>query len=129
MTTSTRRTRRFGACLAALTLVVAACGDDDAETDTADTEAPDGTDAPPDTAADALPGGTTPADAGTQPAGGMPTELGEGEGEVNLIAWAGYVEDGSNDPAIDWVTRSRRPRVPSNVQSATRPTRGAICER
>ncbi len=31
-------------------------------------------------------------------------ELGEGEGEVNLIAWAGYVEDGSTDPAVDWVT-------------------------
>ncbi len=32
------------------------------------------------------------------------TELGEGEGEVNLVAWAGYVEDGSTDPAVDWVT-------------------------
>ena len=32
------------------------------------------------------------------------TELGEGEGEVNLIAWAGYVEDGSTDPKVDWVT-------------------------
>ena len=37
-------------------------------------------------------------------AGGAPTEVGEGEGEVNLIAWAGYVEDGSTDPAVDWVT-------------------------
>ena len=32
------------------------------------------------------------------------SELGEGEGEVNLIAWAGYVEDGSTDPKVDWVT-------------------------
>ena len=32
------------------------------------------------------------------------TELGEGEGEVNLVAWAGYVEDGSTDPTVDWVT-------------------------
>ena len=32
------------------------------------------------------------------------SELGEGEGQVNLIAWAGYVEDGSTDPAVDWVT-------------------------
>ena len=32
------------------------------------------------------------------------SELGEGEGEVNLIAWAGYVEDGSTDPKADWVT-------------------------
>jgi putative spermidine/putrescine transport system substrate-binding protein len=31
-------------------------------------------------------------------------ELGEPEGEVNLVAWAGYVEDGSTDPKVDWVT-------------------------
>jgi putative spermidine/putrescine transport system substrate-binding protein len=30
--------------------------------------------------------------------------VGEGEGELNLVAWAGYAEDGSNDPAADWVT-------------------------
>ncbi len=35
---------------------------------------------------------------------GALTELGAGEGEVNVVAWPGYVEDGSNDPAIDWVT-------------------------
>ncbi len=32
------------------------------------------------------------------------TELGENEGELNLVAWAGYVEDGSTDPKVDWVT-------------------------
>jgi putative spermidine/putrescine transport system substrate-binding protein len=32
------------------------------------------------------------------------SELGEGEGEVNLVAWAGYVEDGSTDPKVDWVS-------------------------
>ncbi|MBN1527677.1 MAG: ABC transporter substrate-binding protein [Thermoleophilaceae bacterium] len=31
-------------------------------------------------------------------------KLGKGEGEVNLIAWAGYVEDGSTDPNVDWVS-------------------------
>jgi putative spermidine/putrescine transport system substrate-binding protein len=31
-------------------------------------------------------------------------EVGKGEGQVDLIAWAGYVEDGSTDPAYDWVT-------------------------
>jgi putative spermidine/putrescine transport system substrate-binding protein len=31
-------------------------------------------------------------------------KLGKGEGQVDLIAWAGYVEDGSTDPAYDWVT-------------------------
>ncbi len=37
--------------------------------------------------------------------GGMITELGEGEGQVNIIAWAGYIEDGSTDPNYDWVTQ------------------------
>ena len=32
------------------------------------------------------------------------TELGKGEGQVNLVAWAGYVEDGSTDPKVDWVS-------------------------
>ncbi len=31
-------------------------------------------------------------------------ELGENEGQVNLIAWAGYTEDGATDPKVDWVT-------------------------
>ncbi len=35
---------------------------------------------------------------------GLPTELGEMEGQVSLLAWPGYVEDGSNDPAVDWVS-------------------------
>lgn len=29
--------------------------------------------------------------------------VGDGEGELNLIAWAGYAEDGSNDSTADWV--------------------------
>jgi putative spermidine/putrescine transport system substrate-binding protein len=37
------------------------------------------------------------------PEGAM-TELGEPEGQVNIVAWAGYVEDGSNSPDIDWVS-------------------------
>jgi putative spermidine/putrescine transport system substrate-binding protein len=31
-------------------------------------------------------------------------ELGTPEGEVSVLAWPGYVEDGTNDPAVDWVT-------------------------
>jgi putative spermidine/putrescine transport system substrate-binding protein len=65
--------------VAGLTLFIAAfaagCGDDDDD------------------------GGSTTADSGE-----MMTELGEGEGEVNIVAWAGYVEDGSTDPSVDWVT-------------------------
>jgi len=36
--------------------------------------------------------------------GGMLTELGEMEGAVSILAWPGYVEDGSNDPSVDWVS-------------------------
>jgi putative spermidine/putrescine transport system substrate-binding protein len=40
--------------------------------------------------------------------GSGPTEaadsLGEGEGAVSILAWPGYVEDGSNDPTVDWVS-------------------------
>ena len=31
-------------------------------------------------------------------------QLGPGEGQVNIVAWAGYVENGSTDPKVDWVT-------------------------
>ena len=41
---------------------------------------------------------------GEEAAAELPTEIGELEGEVNLVAWAGYVEDGSTDPKVDWVT-------------------------
>src|SRR3954468_9065415 len=34
----------------------------------------------------------------------MQKSLGKGEGEVDLIAWAGYVEDGSTNPKVDWVS-------------------------
>lgn len=34
----------------------------------------------------------------------MMKTLGTGEGEVNIVAWGGYVENGSNDPAVDWVS-------------------------
>ena len=29
--------------------------------------------------------------------------IGAGEGQLNLVAWPGYAEDGSNDPKVDWV--------------------------
>ena len=31
-------------------------------------------------------------------------ELGAGEGEVSIVAWAGYIERGETDKAYDWVT-------------------------
>ncbi len=36
--------------------------------------------------------------------GGPMKEVGEGEGQVDIIAWAGYIERGETDPNYDWVT-------------------------
>jgi putative spermidine/putrescine transport system substrate-binding protein len=38
-------------------------------------------------------------------ASGPLQKVGEGEGEVNIIAWAGYIERGETDPDYDWVTQ------------------------
>ncbi|HEV2921308.1 MAG TPA: spermidine/putrescine ABC transporter substrate-binding protein, partial [Actinomycetota bacterium] len=40
----------------------------------------------------------------TPPEVPMLQSLGAGEGKVNLVAWAGYVEDGSTEKDVDWVT-------------------------
>lgn len=50
-------------------------------------------------------GGTS----GGSSAGSLPKvaelkKLGDGEGKLNLVVWAGYAEDGSDDPTVDWVT-------------------------
>lgn len=42
---------------------------------------------------------------GSAGGGGEEVEsLGDFEGSVSLLAWPGYVEDGSNDPTVDWVS-------------------------
>jgi len=70
---------------AVLCVMAAGCGGDDDEPESAGA----GT-----TAAETTGGGPE----------GMLESIGEGEGEVNLIAWAGYVENGSTDPNVDWVS-------------------------
>lgn len=62
--------------LAALMLVAAACGSD-SDSDSGDSGSSDTT---------------------------LPAEVGEGEGALNIVAWPGYIEDGSNDEAYDWVS-------------------------
>jgi putative spermidine/putrescine transport system substrate-binding protein len=32
------------------------------------------------------------------------TSVGAGEGQLDIICWAGYCEDGSTDPSVDWVS-------------------------
>ena len=39
----------------------------------------------------------------TPPTMEPPSAVGAGEGQLNLVAWAGYAENGSNDPAVNWV--------------------------
>ncbi len=46
-----------------------------------------------------------PATAVPTTAPGAPLQsIGEGEGAVSIVAWAGYIERGETDPAYDWVT-------------------------
>jgi spermidine/putrescine-binding protein len=72
------------AAVTAMTLVAAGCGGGD--------------------------GGGTSSGGGGNAAGFNPPNIpaaqsvGQGEGQVNLVAWAGYAEDGSNDKSVDWVT-------------------------
>jgi putative spermidine/putrescine transport system substrate-binding protein len=58
-------------------------------------------------------GGTSEGQAGSTPEGGsqftppdipMQDSLGKGEGEVDILAWPGYAENGGTDPKVDWVT-------------------------
>jgi putative spermidine/putrescine transport system substrate-binding protein len=37
------------------------------------------------------------------PKGTQLAAVGNGEGKLNLIVWAGYAEDGTDDPKVDWV--------------------------
>ena len=69
-------TRRLGVALAACAVLVAACS------------------------SSTTPGGGS---SSAPPKQEPLSALGNGEGQLNLIAWAGYAEDGSNDPKVDWV--------------------------
>jgi putative spermidine/putrescine transport system substrate-binding protein len=37
--------------------------------------------------------------------GGPLQQVGEGEGQLSIVAWAGYIERGETDPNFDWVTK------------------------
>ena len=44
------------------------------------------------------------ATAGLAAAQEMKTELGAGEGQVDIVAWPGYIERGQTDKNFDWCT-------------------------
>jgi putative spermidine/putrescine transport system substrate-binding protein len=109
-----KSTKSAAALLVSLAFVAAACGDDSDSADSTpaaeSTEAPAGSDAP-ESSADAPE--TTAAGSETTAAGGgevdymwtpNPDVLAGAEGQVNIVAWPGYIEDGSNSPDADWVT-------------------------
>jgi putative spermidine/putrescine transport system substrate-binding protein len=57
------------------------------------------------------PGASTPAAGGSvasaaapsASAPNLPTAVGAGEGELTVLAWPGYAENGSTDPTVNWV--------------------------
>ena len=85
---------KIGGVIAALALVVAACGGGQP------TRAP--------SSAAGTPGAGTPAPGTDAPASGPAVDvvdsIGEPEGELNIVIWGGYAESGVNDEAFDWVT-------------------------
>ncbi len=72
-----------GVC--ALALGVSACGDRSGDDGSSD-------------------GGSAQGSGFTAPDVPMKDSLGDMEGEVNILAWPGYAEDGSTDKSVDWVT-------------------------
>jgi putative spermidine/putrescine transport system substrate-binding protein len=48
--------------------------------------------------------GTTGSSGLTAPDIPMASEIGAGEGQINILAWPGYAEDGSTAKKVDWVT-------------------------
>ena len=50
-------------------------------------------------------GSDSSTEAGAAPGGeAFAGPVGDGEGKLSVLAWPGYAEDGSTDPAVDWVT-------------------------
>ena len=49
-----------------------------------------------------VPGGS--GGAGGSAAPSMVSAVGDGEGQVSVLAWPGYVEDGTTSPEVDWIS-------------------------
>ena len=110
-----KKAKITAALAVSLAFIVASCGGDS----TASTESTVTTSSPAvettapvvETTAPAAPDTTAPGADTTAPAGETdyqwspnPELVALAEGQVNVVAWAGYIEDGSTDPAVDWTT-------------------------
>jgi putative spermidine/putrescine transport system substrate-binding protein len=101
-----QRTRVLTAVLASIALVVTACGGDD---DEPAAEEPAAAEPAAEEPAAEEPAAEEPA--AEEPSGEVDYRwtpkadlLAGAEGQVNIIAWPGYIEDGSTAPEYDWVT-------------------------
>ena len=93
----TKRLLKIAAVTSAAALMLAACGGSTEEA--ASSAAPEGSTAASAAASEA------PAEEAATPGGeAFAGPVGDGEGALNILAWPGYAEDGSTDPAVDWVT-------------------------
>ncbi len=88
-------TRRTAALAAVFALLAAACTGGGATT------APSAS--APASAAPSAPGSAPAESPSAAPSSNLPTSIGPGEGQLNLIIWPGYAEDGSNVKEYDWV--------------------------
>jgi putative spermidine/putrescine transport system substrate-binding protein len=89
------RSRSLFAVAASLGIVVAACSSGATTAPTTASTAPASV-APSSAAGSVAPPSVTPSS-------NLPTAIGAGEGELDIIVWAGYAEDGSNVKEYDWV--------------------------
>jgi hypothetical protein len=55
---------------------------------------------------------------------GSAAGLGKGEGEVDIVAWPGYIERGESNKSYDWSrTSRRRPAARSTSRPQAHPTK------
>ena len=99
----TKRLLKVAAVGSVVAMLVAACGGSTSG-ETSSSAAAGGT-----AAASAAPAASSAAPAASEapaaPGGAAYAgPVGDGAGQVNVLAWPGYVENGSTDPAVDWVT-------------------------
>ncbi len=90
------RSRSLFAAAASFGIIVAACGGGATPSPSIASVAPPASVAP-------SAGGPSTAPESAAPSSNLPSAIGPGEGEVDIIVWAGYAEDGSNVKEYDWV--------------------------
>ncbi|HEX2756267.1 MAG TPA: extracellular solute-binding protein [Candidatus Limnocylindrales bacterium] len=100
------RSRSLFAVAASLGIVVAACSSGATPAPASPSTAP--ASVAPSTAAGSV------APPSVTPSSNLPTAIGAGEGELDIIVWAGYAEDGSNVKEYDWV----HPFIAANADCA-----------